>query len=268
MRINWMISLFLSTIATLPFTDFARDIASPTIPAARAYADPAPTPSAPIKFATLNGPITADTVYALDFDADVMVNAYPAGIVNVVKEAGPVKIRARFADGDGAVQTKTFKGKTVISLEPLATGTVTLVVVPVGAKTEAEWKTQSIDVDMGKGPTPAPSALKTDLKNAYAAETSATKADLVAKLSSLYKTSAADITADKYKSSTYFELFSDLSTVNAGQMKATDIAGIRKAIEKYLDAQLPTDRKTIVDKTTAVAAFTAVAQALDSLTAK
>lgn len=106
---------------------------------------PAPNPAA----IPVLGP---DQLYVIDSDVELMVGTFPGDLLSVSKETGPLKIRGRFVDGNGKVQTRTYKGKFIVVIEAAGTGRATLVVVPVGAKTETDWIIKPVDA----AATPAP----------------------------------------------------------------------------------------------------------------
>jgi len=124
--------------------------AAPVAPAPVAPPAPAPAPAGdPSK-------LSADQWYVIDSDVPLIVLASPAGLVKVSEEAGPVKLKGRFVDGAGKVETRTYKGKHVYVVEAVASGRVELLVVPVGAASEKEVIRRTVDVDSGKGPIPPP----------------------------------------------------------------------------------------------------------------
>lgn len=110
---------------------------------------PTPTPQAVTK-------LSADMLYVVEWDKDFFLLASPANLVTMVKEAGPITIRGVFADGNGKVQTKKFKGKNVYVVEAVGTGTVELLAVPSGVTDEATIVRKTLDVDSGAGPRPPP----------------------------------------------------------------------------------------------------------------
>lgn len=110
---------------------------------------PVPRPDAPVRLAAAH-------LFVIDGDLPFLVLASPAGLVAVTEEAGPLKVRGTFADGPGKVETRTFKGKQVVTVEAVQSGRVELLVVPVGAKSAAEVIRRTLDVDAGLGPQPPP----------------------------------------------------------------------------------------------------------------
>lgn len=112
-------------------------------------APPAPMPGAVSK-------LPADSLYVIDSDVEVLVLASPQGVVSVSQDTGPLKIRGKFVDGTGGVETRTYKGKQVYVVEAAKTGRVELLVVPVGSKVPADVVRRTLDVEAGQGPIPPP----------------------------------------------------------------------------------------------------------------
>lgn len=93
---------------------------SPSVPT------PMPLPAKPVS------KLAADEWYVVDSDVPVIVLASPEGVVSVGEDAGPVKLRGKFADGTGRTETRTYAGKHVFTLEAVTTGKIELLIVPVG----------------------------------------------------------------------------------------------------------------------------------------
>lgn len=113
---------------------------------------PAPAPDAVMK-------LTGSSLYVIDGDTNFLTFTSPKGLVRVTKEVGPLKIRGVFADGNGKPETRLYKGKCIAVVEPLGKGTVELIVVQEGAKSEAEAITKTLEVDGDGGedkPKPQP----------------------------------------------------------------------------------------------------------------
>jgi hypothetical protein len=113
---------------------------------------PAPVPPAPGSVLRLSG----EALYVVDADVDHAARAHPRGLVKVTKEVGPLRVRARFADGNGSVETRTYKGKFLSIVEATGTGRVELDVIPFGLTSEDQILSRTIDVDAGEGPRPPP----------------------------------------------------------------------------------------------------------------
>lgn len=110
---------------------------------------PGPTPAPVTKLA-------ADQWYVIDSDVPVIVLASPAGLVGVRTDPGPITLRGRFADAPGKVETRTYSGKFVVSVDALKSGRCELLIVPTGATTDADVIRRTIDVDAGQAPQPPP----------------------------------------------------------------------------------------------------------------
>lgn len=117
---------------------------------------PVPQPLPPAPNPDPISALAADQLYIVDSDTPLIVLASPKGLVSVSEEAGPLKIRGRFVDGTGKVETKTYRGKHIFTIEALGSGRVELLIVPVGAAKEADVIRRVIDVSAGEGPIPPP----------------------------------------------------------------------------------------------------------------
>lgn len=153
MRSKWLVlfaGLFLS--AAVGLAD-GGPIRLPQPPAV-----PSPMPPAPGTVLVLSG----ELLYVADCKVDCVLLARPAGLVKVTKEAGPIRIRGRFVDGPGKVETRTYAGPVVYVIEPAGKGRVYLDFVPMGFKGEGEIVSDVLDVDPGitppgpKPPEPTP----------------------------------------------------------------------------------------------------------------
>jgi hypothetical protein len=120
-----------------------------TPPPSPAPPSPAPNPTAPI-------PLNGDEVYAFDADIETMVKGYQPGLLKIDVQPGPARIKAKWAGSDGKSSWKEFKGKFVTTVESAGSGTATLVIVPVGAKSTAEWIEKGIAANVAPQPPPVP----------------------------------------------------------------------------------------------------------------
>lgn len=111
-----------------------------------------PVPPAPISPSKLS----ADRLYMIDSDVPLLLFASPTGKVAVTKEEGPIRVRGKFVDGPDKVETRTYKGKFVYTVEGVSAGAVELIAVPVGAKSESEAVRKTIEVVDGTAPIPPP----------------------------------------------------------------------------------------------------------------
>lgn len=115
--------------------------------------EPKPVPPQAIGTPTL----TPDTLYVIESKVECAIRSYPKGLVKITK-VGPGTIRAKFIDGTGVNEFRTFAGPYVYLLEAeiTANGRVELEVIPYGFKTEAEIVSASIDVKGNQAPKPPP----------------------------------------------------------------------------------------------------------------
>lgn len=94
--------------------------------------------------------------YVVQSDSPSLLLPSPNGVVTITEETGPIRLRGKFVDGNGQVESRTYSGKQVWIVEGLSSGDVELLKVPHGAKTEKEVERRSIRVEMGVGPIPPP----------------------------------------------------------------------------------------------------------------
>lgn len=98
--------------------------------------------------------LAADEWYIVDSDVPLIVLASPDGVVSVTEDAGPLKLRGKFADGAGKVETRTYKGKHVFTVDAVHTGKVELLIVPVGGDAKSVIR-RTLEVT-GARPPPDP----------------------------------------------------------------------------------------------------------------
>jgi len=116
---------------------------------------PAPVPPAPPTPIAVPK-LTPELLYVIDSDAECVVTASPLGVVNIVGEAGPLRLRGKFIESPNKIQTKNFAGKYLFTVEPVGKGRVEILIIPVGAKSEKDIIRRTIDVDDGTAPQPPP----------------------------------------------------------------------------------------------------------------
>lgn len=100
--------------------------------------------------------LTGDLLYVIDSDVPCIVLASPAGRVTVGHDVGPLRVKGRFVDDPTKVQTRTYSGKHIYTVEPAVDGRAELLVVPEGAKAEGEILRRTVDVTTGVAPQPPP----------------------------------------------------------------------------------------------------------------
>jgi hypothetical protein len=72
--------------------------------------------------------LSPEKLYVIDSDVPLNVIASPQGIVSISTDTGPVKVRAKFIEGE-KLETRTFSGKFVYTIEVLNPGTVEIIIV-------------------------------------------------------------------------------------------------------------------------------------------
>ena len=108
------------------------------------------TPVSPIAVTEL----AADAIFVIECDAPCLVLASREGIVTIADEAGPLRIRGRFADGT-KVESRTYKAKQLWIIEAATVGEVEILIVPEGVKDVTKVIRRTLVVG-GAGPRPPP----------------------------------------------------------------------------------------------------------------
>lgn len=76
--------------------------------------------------------LQSDTWFVIESEVQCIVLASRLGLVSISSETGPMKLRGIFADG-GKVETRSYTGKYLYTVEPITAGTVEILIVPAGA---------------------------------------------------------------------------------------------------------------------------------------
>lgn len=100
--------------------------------------------------------LTDEMIYCLESDKPRIVLATPRSVVSIASERGPMRVRAKFADGDGRIETRSFTKEFLIFLEPAATGRTEILLIPLGVQSAAEIERLEVVVSSGIGPRPPP----------------------------------------------------------------------------------------------------------------
>ena len=141
----------------LPFLAAPAFTADPVflVPSGPAAPPPAPPPAARLR-------LESDALLVIPARGDGTVRAVPASAVRVTKVAGPLTVRAKFADGPGP-EIRVFKEPFVFLVEPVERrDDVTLLMIPFGLKADAEIQTVSVDVTGPQAPLPPPKPVPPD----------------------------------------------------------------------------------------------------------
>lgn len=106
-------------------------------------------------------PLRLDEIYVINSPVDAIPRFHPNRHVKVSAEKGPIRVRARFAGGNGKTETREFAGPFVWFVEPTSKGLVAVDVFPkAGVKEEKDIPTGLIDVlpdgKVEPKPEPAP----------------------------------------------------------------------------------------------------------------
>lgn len=99
--------------------------------------------------------LTADTLYVIPADESFLLFDSPRGLVKITRETGPIRIRGKFLDGDGKVETRTYNQKNLAIVEATgAKGRVELIAVPAGLNDEAGASRMLLDLNQAPQPPP------------------------------------------------------------------------------------------------------------------
>lgn len=122
------------------------------VPAIRLPLQPQPVgPPAPQPVTVL----AEDHWYVIESDVPLIVLASRVGYVSITPDKGPLRVKGKFADGTGKVETRSYTGEYLFLVEAVAKGEVELLVVPVGAQDESVVLRRTLSV-MGARPPPKP----------------------------------------------------------------------------------------------------------------
>ena len=116
---------------------------------------PQPVPGAAVK-------LVGDVWYVIDSKVECSVRGYPAGLVSVGAKKGPRDISAVFVDGNGVPEDRSYDGPFIYVVRAAGVGECTLVITPLGLKSDADILTARLAVNSGKAPQPPPDDGKTD----------------------------------------------------------------------------------------------------------
>lgn len=115
--------------------------------------DPAPKPPAPAPTDVTT--LLADQFFVIEADVPFFVLDSRTGFVSIAYDQGPIRLRGKFADGTGKVETRTYQSKYLATLEATQKGQVEILVVPAGATDAGVVIRRTLSV-MGQSPQPPP----------------------------------------------------------------------------------------------------------------
>lgn len=131
---------------------------------------PAPQPVEPKPVTVL----PEDCFFVIESEVQAIILHSPDGLLNVSEDQGPIKLRGKFAGGTGRVETKTFSGKYVYTIEGVKTGKAELILIPSGVVSSDQIVRLMLSVNGAQpppdddkkiepGPTPPPHSGKVHL---------------------------------------------------------------------------------------------------------
>lgn len=113
---------------------------------------PAPPPRTP-KFIS---ELSEETWLVIESPSPIVVTSSPLGHVNVQPEEGPVRVRGKFADGTGKIETRVFSSKHLYFVNAVKSGKVEILIyIPESSKEEKDILRYTLNV-MGVMPIPPP----------------------------------------------------------------------------------------------------------------
>lgn len=196
--------------------------------------------------------LSGDLWYVIDSDVDLIVLTSPAGRIATTKEAGPLRVRGRFVDGTGKVETRTFAGKHVYTLEAAASGACEVLIVPVGATSAADVLRRSLEVEAGPtppGPGPGPppdpprptppDTFTRTLQTAYDADTGSEKQRHARTLGAVWRQAIKD--CDDARWTTAGQLLAIVREASAAVVPADALVALRKLVATELLTVMPRD---------------------------
>jgi len=102
------------------------------------------------------GTVQREEFYVLQSEAPLFVVSSPPGLVEITHEQGPLMARGRFAGGGGKTETRMLLGDHLYFVDAVQSGTVELIVIPVGATEAEQIQRQLVEVQAGPRPPPQP----------------------------------------------------------------------------------------------------------------
>lgn len=123
---------------------------------------PAPQPVEPKPVTVL----PEDSFFVIESEVQAIVLHSPDGLLSVTEDQGPIRLRGKFAGGSGRVETKTFSGKYVYTIEGVRAGKAELILIPSGVVSSDQILRLMLSVNGAQpppdddkpkpGPTPPP----------------------------------------------------------------------------------------------------------------
>lgn len=99
--------------------------------------------------------ISEEQLYVIESTIPLIVLASPDGFVKIEGEEGPQKVKAKFVDGIGRMETRVFHSKYLYFINAVKPGKLELIIVPVGVEKPENILRQELTV-LGEMPKPPP----------------------------------------------------------------------------------------------------------------
>lgn len=99
--------------------------------------------------------ISDEQLYVIESTIPLIVLASPDGLVKIEGEEGPQKVKAKFVDGIGKMETRVFHSKYLFFVNAVKPGKLELIIVPVGVEKPENILRQQLTV-VGEMPKPPP----------------------------------------------------------------------------------------------------------------
>jgi len=97
-----------------------------------------------------------DSLYVVTADLPLIILQSPdGGLVKITSVPSPMNFFAKFADGTGQWESRTYSDKHIYVLSPVKSGTCELLLIPEGVQSAIEIVRQKLTVS-GQGPNPPP----------------------------------------------------------------------------------------------------------------
>lgn len=113
---------------------------------------PVPVPPRTPKFVS---ELSNDEWLVVESAEKICVTSSPLGVVNIQPEEGPMKVRGKFADGTGKIETRTFTSKYLYFINAVKQGTIEVIAFDATVLEEKDIPRYTLHV-MGVDPNPPP----------------------------------------------------------------------------------------------------------------
>lgn len=190
--------------------------------------DTTPQPAPPVE----PRPVTVlpeDSFFVVESDVKAFVLHSPDGLLSVTEEAGPIKLRGKFAGGSGKVETKTFSKPFVYTIEGVKTGQCELILIPTNCTDSGQIKRLVLSVN---GAQPPPDDGKKDPQPGPTPHSGLVHVDVVEDVTN--RTADTAIVLNKLAT---WEAFSDAG--NSYTIRDKDSAAAKLMAQEYAGNDLP-----------------------------